>query len=174
MKKIGVISDTHGSFESKFAEFFKDCDELWHLGDWGDDSVADAMEKIAPVRGVYGNIDGKEIRLRFPEYQLFDIEGFKVLMIHIGGYPGRYEPRVKETIIWRKPTLFLSGHSHILKVVNDKKNRLLHINPGAAGNNGFHKIKTAVRFTLNSGDITDFQILEIDRKRMVVENSNSL
>lgn len=165
MKRIGVISDTHGSFEQKFADFFKDCDELWHLGDWGDASVADAMEKLAPIRGVYGNIDGQDIRLRFPEYQLFDIEGFKVLMIHIGGYPGRYEARVKETITWRKPNLFLSGHSHILKVVNDKKNRLLHINPGAAGNNGFHKIKTAVRFVLHQGDISEFQILEIDRKR---------
>lgn len=167
MKKIGVISDTHGSFEPKFAEFFIECDELWHLGDWGDVSIVEAMERIAPVRGVYGNIDGYPVRVRFPEYQLFDIEGFKVLMIHIGGYPGRYEPRVRETIKWRRPNLFLSGHSHILKVINDTKFNLLHINPGAAGNSGFHKVKTAVRFKLNEGTISDFQVLEVERHRCI-------
>lgn len=171
MKRIGVISDTHGSFEPKFAEFFANCDELWHLGDWGDISVLEKMLAIAPVRGVYGNIDGQDIRKTFPEYQIFDIERFRVLMIHIGGYPGRYEPLVRQTIELRKPDLFLSGHSHILKVINDKKRNLLHINPGAAGNSGFHKLKTAVRFVLNQGEITDFQILEVDRNQLMTTNS---
>ena len=165
MKKIGVISDTHGSFENKFADFFKDCDELWHCGDWGDVSVVDKMKAIAPVKGVYGNIDGQDIRIEFPEYRAFEIEGMRVLIIHIGGYPGRYQPKVREMIDRWRPHLYLSGHSHILKVVNDKKRHLLHINPGAAGNSGFHKVKTAVKFDIAQGNISNLQVMEVDRKK---------
>lgn len=165
MKRIGVISDTHGSFEKKFAEFFKDCDELWHCGDWGNVSVVDKMKAIAPVKGVYGNIDGQDIRIEFPEYRAFEIEGVRVLIIHIGGYPGRYQPKVREFINRWRPNLYLSGHSHILKVVNDKKYHLLHINPGAAGNSGFHKVKTAVKFDIAQGNISNLKVLEVDRNK---------
>ena len=165
MKRIGVISDTHGSFEKKFEEFFSDCDELWHCGDWGDVSVVEKLKAIAPIRGVYGNIDGQDIRIEFPEFLTFEIEGIRVLMIHIGGYPGRYQQKVREIIVWWRPQIYLSGHSHILKVVYDKKNQLLHVNPGAAGNNGFHKVKTAVKFDLVQRNISNMKILEVDRKK---------
>ena len=165
MKRIGVISDTHGSFEKKFADFFKDCDEIWHCGDWGDVSVVDKMKAIAPVRGVYGNIDGQDIRIEYPEFLTFEIEGIRVAIIHIGGYPGRYQQKVRELISWWRPQIYLSGHSHILKVVYDKKNQLLHINPGAAGNSGFHKVKTAVKFDLLQKNISNLKVLEVDRKK---------
>lgn len=165
MKRIGVISDTHGSLEDKFIHFFKDCDELWHCGDIGDVQVLEKMEKIAPLRAVYGNIDGKDVRVRCPENQLFNIENHRVFITHIGGYPGRYEPRVRQLMMEENPSIVLTGHSHILKVMPDRKYKHLHINPGAAGNNGLHKIKTAIRFVIDKSDIRDLQILEVDRKR---------
>jgi putative phosphoesterase len=165
MKRIGVISDTHGSFEDRFAVFFKDCDELWHCGDVGDRKVLDKMEKIAQIRAVYGNIDGLDIRNEFPENQIFNIESHKVLITHIGGYPGRYEARVRQILMKEKPSIVLTGHSHILKVMPDKKYGHMHMNPGAAGNNGFHKIKTALRFVIDGSEIKDLQVLEVDRKQ---------
>ena len=165
MKRIGVISDTHGSFDKQFAAFFKDCDELWHCGDWGDRSVVDKMRAIAPVRGVYGNIDGNDIRIEFPVHLAFETEGLRVVMLHIGGYPGRWQPAARRLIQGYRPGIVLTGHSHILKIINDRKYNLLHINPGAAGNSGFHKVKTAVKFDIDAGDIRNMKILEVERKR---------
>lgn len=167
MKKIGLLSDTHGSFPEKTKEFFSSCEEIWHAGDIGNEAVADQLEVIKPLRAVYGNIDGNTLRKDFPEYTLFKIEDLLVLMIHIGGYPGHYSPKAKELIRHYRPKLFISGHSHILKVINDKRNRLLHINPGAAGTIGFHKKITLMRFIINKDRIQDLEILEIDRNKEI-------
>ena len=161
--KIGLLSDTHSHIDEKALNFFKDCDEIWHAGDIGDISVFDTLESKASIRAVYGNIDNHEMRIILPEYQIFTIENFKVVMTHIGGYPKRYAPRIKALLEKEKPNLFISGHSHILKVINDDKLNLLHINPGAYGRSGFHKVRTALRFTIEQGKIKDLEILEIDR-----------
>lgn len=165
MKRIGLLSDTHGFFHPRIPEFFAGCDEIWHAGDVGSLSVIEQLETLAVVRAVYGNIDGQEIRKRFPEINLFTVEGLKVLMIHIGGYPGRYLPKVRKLIEEHRPGLFISGHSHILKVMPDQRHHLLHINPGAAGNSGFHKSITLVRFKIENGRPSDLEILDIDRKK---------
>jgi putative phosphoesterase len=167
MKKIGLLSDTHGSFPERTKKFFADCDEIWHAGDIGDDTVVDRLSAMKPFRAVYGNIDGGKLRMDFPEYALFEIEGLRVLMIHIGGYPGRYTQQARKLIERFRPGLFISGHSHILKVIFDKKYQLLHINPGAAGNSGFHKNITMVRFQIEKGRISDLEVLDIDRKKKV-------
>lgn len=161
--KIGLLSDTHSHIDEKALSFFKDCDEIWHAGDIGDISVFDTLESKASIRAVYGNIDNHEIRTVCPEFQIFTIENFKVVMTHIGGYPKRYAPRIKALLQKEKPNLFISGHSHILKVINDEKLDLLHINPGAYGKLGFHKVRTALRFTIEQGKIKDLEILEIDK-----------
>ncbi|MBE0651197.1 MAG: metallophosphoesterase family protein [Bacteroidales bacterium] len=165
MKKIGLLSDTHGSIPERAKTFFADCDEIWHAGDIGTDEVADKLEAMKPLRAVYGNIDGQPLRKDFPEYALFKTEDTLVLMMHIGGYPGRYSPKARVLIQQFQPGLFISGHSHILKVIYDKKNKLLHLNPGAAGNSGFHTKITMMRFNINKDRIEDLEILEIDRKR---------
>ena len=167
MKKIGLLSDTHGTIPERAKVFFADCDEIWHAGDIGTDEVADKLEAMKTLRAVYGNIDGTPLRKDFPEYALFKIEEVLVLMIHIGGYPGRYSPKAKALIQQFKPGLFISGHSHILKVVYDKKNKLLHMNPGAAGSSGFHTKITMMRFNINKERIEDLEILEIDRKKEI-------
>lgn len=164
MKKIGLLSDTHHFVHPQITEVFKDCDEIWHAGDMGDLTVAAELEKIAFLRAVYGNIDGHEIRISYPEYQLFEIEGLKVFMIHIGGYPGRYSPKARSIIGRESPRLFISGHSHILKVAPDRKNRLLHINPGAAGKSGLHKVITMVRFEVQEGRVQELDVIEFPRK----------
>ena len=127
--------------------------------------MVNELKKIAPVRGVYGNIDGMDIRQEFPEYQVFVSGGMRVLLIHIGGYPGKYESKVRQIIYQQQPNIFACGHSHILKVMHDPKYNVLHINPGAAGNSGFHRVKTAIKFNIDSGNITDMKIMEIDRKK---------
>jgi len=165
MKKIGLLSDTHGSMPEKAFEFFAPCDQIWHAGDIGKPVVLDRLEEKFTVKAVYGNIDGTEIRIRTKEIHLETIEGVKILMIHIGGYPGRYEQKVREMLIKEKPNLFISGHSHILKVMYDKKHKLLHINPGASGNSGLHQKITLVRFNLDKGEIKNLEIFEKDRKR---------
>jgi uncharacterized protein len=165
MKKIGLLSDTHGSIPERTKDFFKDCDEIWHAGDIGTDEVADKLEAMKPLRAVYGNIDGHPLRTDFPEHAIFKIEDLVVVMMHIGGYPGRYSPKAKQLISRYRPGLFISGHSHILKVIYDKKNKLLHMNPGAAGHSGFHKKITMMRFNINKDRIEDLEILEIDRKK---------
>ena len=164
MKKIGLLSDTHGWLNPAVFEFFKDCDEIWHVGDIGPAEVADSLSAFKPLRAVYGNIDDQKVRLMFPRINIFKIENVKVMMTHIGGYPNRYEPGIKELIIKEKPDIFISGHSHILKVMNDNDLHLLHINPGAAGNSGFHKVITMVRFQIDGNRIEKMEVYEKVRK----------
>lgn len=161
MKRIGLLSDTHGYLDPKIFDLFKDCDEIWHAGDFGDLNVSSQLEQFRKLRGVYGNIDGREIRISHPEELLFDCEGLKVFMTHIGGYPGNYSPVVLKKIEAEKPGLFICGHSHILKVIPDKKLNLLHMNPGAAGKHGFHKYRTVLRFTVHESKVTNLEAIEI-------------
>ncbi len=163
MTKIGLLSDTHGHTDDKLFDFFKDVDEIWHAGDAGDISVIEKLENFKPLRAVYGNIDGQDIRIRFPEHNRFNIEDVNVWITHIGGYPGRYDRRVKPEIFNNPPQLFISGHSHILKIMYDEKINCLHINPGAYGKSGFHKVRTAVRFTVDKKEFKDMEILEVPR-----------
>ncbi len=163
MKRIGLLSDTHGHVDERIINFFKDCDELWHAGDIGNIETADKIAKYKPLKAVYGNIDGHEVRIVYPKIQSFTCENVKVLMTHIGGYPGKYEKGMKELIKNEKPDIFISGHSHILKVIYDKKNELLHINPGASGKSGMHKYQTAVRFVIDGKKIKDLEVFEKNR-----------
>lgn len=164
MKQIGLLSDTHSYWDERFNQYFADCDEIWHAGDIGSLEVIERLSKIGPVRAVYGNIDGQNIRTVFPEVNRFTIENTTVLMKHIGGYPGKYDKSVKHLLLEEPPQLFISGHSHILKVLFDKKLNLLHINPGAAGKYGFHTIRTIVRFKIDNGIFTDLEVIELSDK----------
>jgi len=166
MKRIGLISDTHGYLDEKVFEYFKDCDEIWHAGDFGNIELLNQLriQSGLPVRGVYGNIDGQDIRSEFPEQLLFNCEDVKVFMKHIGGYPGRYAPGVKDMIIKEKPLLFISGHSHILKVMYDDKLHCLHINPGAAGKQGWQKVRTIIRFVIDRKEIKNCEVIELGKK----------
>lgn len=164
MKQIGLLSDTHSYWDERFNQYFADCDEIWHAGDIGSLEVIEQLNKICPVRAVYGNIDGQNIRTVFPEINRFTIENTTVLMKHIGGYPGKYDKSVKHLLLEEPPQLFISGHSHILKVLFDKKLNLLHINPGAAGKYGFHTIRTIVRFKIDNGIFTDLEVIELSDK----------
>lgn len=164
MTKIGLLSDTHGVVDSKIPDFFKNCNEIWHAGDIGNYGVIETLKEIAIVRAVYGNIDGTAIRNIFPEHNRFMCENVDVWITHIGGYPNRYDRNVKPQIFDNPPQLFISGHSHILKVMYDKKLELLHINPGAAGNSGMHHVKTAIRFIIDRKEIKDLEILEMPRR----------
>jgi len=163
MIKIGLLSDTHGSVPIKAFHFFKDCDQLWHAGDIGDVKVLEQLERFKPLVAVHGNIDGSEIRMSYPEIRVFTVESVKVLMIHIGGYPGRYSAHALASIQKERPGLFISGHSHILKVMYDKRNNLLHINPGASGKSGLHKKITLVRFSIDAYREKDLEIFEKER-----------
>lgn len=165
MTRIGLISDTHGYLDAKVFTYFQECDEIWHAGDIGSTDVIQQLSNFKKFRGVYGNIDGQAIRKLCPLDQKFTLEGINVWMTHIGGYPGRYEKRVWIGLQHQKFDLFISGHSHILKVMRDKKHHnLLHINPGAAGKQGFHKIKTLIRFTLNREEIKNLEAIELGPK----------
>ncbi len=161
MKRIGLLSDTHSFLDDAVFQYFEECGEIWHAGDIGDMEVANRLEAFRPLRAVYGNIDDRLMRLRFPEDQRFTCEGADVFMTHIGGYPGRYTKRVRQIIQQNPPRLFICGHSHILKVMPDKKYGLLHINPGAAGRQGFHQVRTIVRFTLEGGEVKELQVIEL-------------
>lgn len=163
MRRIGLLSDTHGVINPRILDFFSNCDEIWHAGDIGNIETADNLAEFKPLIAVYGNIDGTEIRKTYPKNQVFSCEGVKVLMTHIGGYPGRYEKDTQQLIGIEKPQLFICGHSHILKVLYDKKHELLHINPGAAGNSGFHHRITCVRFVIEGKDIRDLEVFEKER-----------
>lgn len=163
MKKIGLLSDTHGTWPKEAPIFFSPCDEVWHVGDIGNILLLDEIESYKPLRAVYGNIDNHEIRLRFPEINVFTIEQVKVVMMHIGGYPGHYEKKARAAITTHRPNLFISGHSHILRIIFDSFYNLLHINPGAAGNFGFHTLVTLVRFDINGDKIENLEIFEKDR-----------
>ncbi len=168
MTKIGLLSDTHSLLPIELANFLKSSDEIWHAGDWGSIEVYDKLKKICPIiKGVYGNIDGPNFSAHTPENQIFNCEDVKVLITHIGGYPGRYESRVRKLIIAEQPKLYIAGHSHILKVIFDKKFQLLHINPGAAGKSGFHKVITALRFQINGDKIENMEIFELPRRSLL-------
>ncbi|MDR2928744.1 MAG: metallophosphatase family protein [Cytophagaceae bacterium] len=170
MQRIALLSDTHAFFDTRFYELFACVDQIWHAGDIGSEEVLDMMVAFKPVRAVYGNVDDANIRLRLPEMLRFDCEGVDVLMTHIGGYPGRYDARIQRKIFANPPRLFISGHSHILKIMNDSQLGLLHINPGAAGKFGFHTIQTAVRFVLDKGTIKDMEVIELVNGELKVEN----
>lgn len=161
MKKIGILSDTHAYWDDKYLKYFDSCDEIWHVGDFGSVEVAQKLADFRPLRAVYGNIDGQEIRRMFPQVNRFVIEEVEVLMKHIGGYPGNYDPSIRGSILVRPPQLFISGHSHILKVKYDKTLNLLHINPGAAGRSGFHKVRTLVRFVIDKTEFKDLEVIEL-------------
>ncbi|MDX5428194.1 MAG: metallophosphatase family protein [Bacteroidota bacterium] len=161
MKKILLLSDTHGHLDERILSLCETVDEVWHAGDIGDLSVTDRIQKVRPLRAVFGNIDGAEARREFPRDQQFDIEGLKVFMTHIGGYPGRYAPGIRERLSKDPPGLFICGHSHILKVMPDKVLKLLHMNPGAAGRSGFHKIRTMLRFKVSEGRVNDLEVIEL-------------
>jgi len=163
MRRIGLLSDTHGTLSSRIFKFFEPVDEIWHAGDIGSAETADQLSAFKPLRAVYGNIDDHILRRMFPENLRFFCEEVDVLMTHIGGYPGKYEPRIRNLIKAKPPQLFICGHSHILKVIFDHKNNLLHINPGAAGNKGFHLTCTAVRFVIDGNNIRDLEVLDFER-----------
>lgn len=162
MIRIGLLSDTHSYLHPHIAGYFKDCDEIWHAGDVGDYLVIQQLQAIKPVKGVYGNIDGRDIRTEFPEDLIFETEGMTVYLTHIGGYPPRYNKRTVNIIKKVQPDLFISGHSHILKIMHDPENKkILHINPGAAGRVGFQQVSTVVRFSINQAKISDLQVIEL-------------
>ena len=162
-QKILLLSDTHGFIDEKILNYCKNADEVWHAGDIGNIDLMNKIREVAELRAVYGNIDDKDMRSEFPLDQKFKVEGVTVWMTHIGGYPYRYNPRVKKSLQLRPPKLFISGHSHILKVQYDKKLQLLHMNPGAAGKHGFHKIRTMLRFEIDGSDIKNLEIIEMKR-----------
>ncbi len=163
MKRIGLLSDTHGYWDARYLEYFESCDEIWHAGDIGSLELALRLQEFRPLRAVCGNCDGGDLRRMFPVKLCWDCEGAEVLMTHIGGYPGRYDPGIRQQIYARPPKLFISGHSHILKVQYDKRLGLLHINPGAAGLQGWHLVRTLVRFTARDGLFEDLEVIEIPR-----------
>ncbi len=165
MKQIVLLSDTHHTLDKRFSEHFEKADEIWHAGDIGSLEVTDTLKKYAPIRVVYGNIDDKTIRAEFKSHLYFKCEKVNVMMTHIGGYPGRYEKKILAIIEKRNPDLFICGHSHILKVMYDKKNRLLHMNPGAIGDYGIHKVKTILCFTIEEKEIKDLRVVEFPRKK---------
>lgn len=166
MKKIGLLSDTHGYIDEKMKSFFADRDEVWHSGDFGAD-VNEELEKSWLVRGVYGNIDGQKIRTIYPENNRFNCEGLDVWMTHIGGYPGNYDSKIRSEIQNNPPGLFICGHSHILKIIPDKKLNLLHINPGAAGKSGFHIMRTMVRFQIENGTVRNLEVIELGKRSAI-------
>ena len=161
MVKIGLLSDTHSFLDEKIFDYFTEVDEIWHAGDIGDPQVIKQLADFKPVRAVYGNIDEPALRHQYPENAIFTVEGLKVFMTHIGGYPGRYNARVRKLIDEHQPKLYVCGHSHILKVMPDPKRDLLHVNPGACGQHGFHQVRTIVRFTINDGKIEELQVIEL-------------
>jgi len=169
MTKIGLISDTHSHLDDKIIDFFEDVDEIWHVGDIGTWEVVDKLKAIKPFKAVYGNIDGSEFRQEFEAALMFTCENVNVVMTHIGGYPGKYEKGIKQILTKNPVNLFISGHSHILKVIYDKKLDLLHINPGAAGMSGFHGVRTAIRFSIDKDKISNLQILELERYPKVLK-----
>lgn len=171
MTQIGLISDTHGYLDEAVFEHFKDCDEIWHAGDFGTINLVEELQEgllkngnTAMIKGVFGNIDGKDIRSVYPENLVFNCEDVKIMMQHIGGYPGKYSPGIKKEIAQQKIKLFISGHSHILKIMYDESLGCLHINPGAAGKQGWHQVRTIVKFVIDKDDIKDCAIVELGKR----------
>lgn len=165
MKRIALLSDSHGHLPASLNEHIEECNEIWHAGDIGTEEVADTLASWKPLRAVYGNIDGQSLRARFPEDLWFECEGLRVFMTHIGGYPPRYTKRTLPLLQAQRPGLFVAGHSHILKIMPDKNMPgILHINPGAVGKAGFHKVSTMVRFSITAGKIHDMQVIELGKR----------
>lgn len=161
---VGLISDTHGVFGDEFRKFFEPVDVIWHAGDFGGGiSFAESIAGFKPLVGVYGNCDGQDIRFSYPGHQFLQVEGMKVLMTHIGGSPGHYDIRAAALIDNYKPDIFICGHSHILKVMNDRSRNLLYINPGAAGLQGWHVVRTALRFRIEAAEVKDMEVFELPR-----------
>ena len=163
MKKIILLSDTHHTLDERIFPHLETCDEIWHAGDIGKLEVTDQLKTFAPLRAVWGNIDDHSARKEFRETTYFKCEQVKVMMTHIGGYPGRYSKGIKDILISKQPDLFISGHSHILKVMHDKKLNILHMNPGAIGNYGWHKVKTILAFDVEEKDIKNLRVIEFTR-----------
>ena len=161
MKRIGILSDTHGCWDDKYLVHFAGCDEIWHAGDIGSPLIIDSLAASCPVRAVCGNIDGRDLRLRFGELLRFKVEECNVIMTHIGGYPGRYSPTIRKVLCSERPQLFVAGHSHILKVMYDKELCCLHVNPGAAGRQGWHAVRTLVKLTIDGSEIKDLEVVEL-------------
>ncbi|MFL9485452.1 metallophosphoesterase family protein [Chitinophagaceae bacterium LWZ2-11] len=164
MKRIGLLADTHHYLDEAILKHLEVCDEIWHAGDFGTSAISDELKKLKPLKGVYGNIDGQDIRSEFPETLVWQCEDVKVLMIHIGGYPPRYNPISKKLLLQHQPQLFICGHSHILKVMYDDKLQCLHMNPGAAGKQGWHQIRTLIRFTIDGNNIKDCEVIELGKR----------
>jgi putative phosphoesterase len=164
LTRIGLISDTHGYLDEAVFRYFEQCDEIWHAGDFGSVTLIEKLQQFKPLKGVYGNIDEAAIRQEFPEDNFFSCEGVNVYMRHIGGYPGRYAPGVKQKIAQHGSRLFISGHSHILKVMFDDKLQCLHMNPGAAGNQGWHQMRTLLRFSIDRENILDCEVIELGKR----------
>jgi putative phosphoesterase len=168
--RIGLLSDTHGFLDDALITNFRECDEIWHAGDFGTSEVLDQLERVRPVRGVFGNVDGPEIRSRLPEDLEWCSENVRVYMTHIGGYPGRYDPRARRELERRKPGLFICGHSHIARVMRDEHLELLHINPGASGHSGWHTERTAMRFDITAGNVANVALLPLGKRgRKVIQ-----
>ena len=163
MTRIGLISDTHGFLDNTVFEHFNNCDEVWHAGDFGSD-VIEPLKAFKPLKGVYGNIDTALIRPEFPEQLVFMCEDVKVMMRHIGGYPPKYNPATKKELLMHQPQLFISGHSHILKIMFDDKINCLHMNPGAAGKSGWHKVRTLIRFVIDGKNMKDCEVIELGKR----------
>ena len=166
MTRIGLISDTHGYLDKKVFEYFKNCDEIWHAGDFGNVEVAKSLADLSglTLKGVYGNIDGQDVRTQYPEKLTWQCEEVKVYMTHIGGHPGRYAPGIKTELIKNEAKLFICGHSHILKVIYDDKINCLHMNPGAAGNQGWHTVRTIIRFSIDGKEIKNCEVIELGKR----------
>ena len=165
MKRIGLISDTHGFLDEKVFKYFEDCDEIWHAGDIGEVSLLNELKDFKPVRAVFGNIDGNDVTSQYPEDLRFTCEGVEVWMTHIAGSPPRYNPRIKKELSLRVPHMLICGHSHILRIKRDPTyNNMLYLNPGAAGNHGFHSIKTIVRFTLENAAVSAMEVIELGKR----------
>lgn len=163
MRRIGLLSDTHAYWDDRYLRHFESCDEIWHAGDIGSWEVAQRLQEFRPLRAVTGNCDGGDLRMRYPEKLRWTCEGADILMTHIGGYPGRYAPPIARQIYERPPKLFICGHSHILKVQYDERLGLLHINPGAAGLQGWHQVRTLIRFSIENASFSDLEVIEMPR-----------
>ena len=164
MTRILLLSDTHSHIDDSIIKYVNQADEVWHAGDIGDLNVTDQIKKLKPLRGVFGNIDDDKARMDFPLHNRFFCENVNVWITHIGGYPGKYNPKIVEDLTKNPPKLFICGHSHILKVIFDKKNNFLHMNPGAAGISGFHTIRTMLRFVIDNDKIKDLEIIELGKR----------
>jgi len=169
--RIGLLSDTHGELDPRVFDYFADCDQIWHAGDIGDRTVTDALMAFKPLRAVFGNIDSKELQVQFPEDNRFRCEGMKVWITHIGGKPPSYNPRVKKMLLQERPDIFICGHSHLLLIKRDEtQGGMLFINPGAAGNHGFHQIRTLMRFDIIQGSISNMEVIELGKRGTLSPN----